>query len=260
MKKKEEAKYLEKEWKEMNLHLKSFIETGDQEALHRFRVQIKKLRAMLSFFEDTSKQPGLLKGFKPVRKIFKSAGLIREAHMNLQLGELYHLKNEAFESGQQRIIDEGTIEFRDSGKKFTKNIKDVYKHLIKQLPGVQNHSIADYYKNQLQQISTNLAISGFTEDMHTSRKLIKILVYNHKLAEKALNGSLPFNTKYLDKLQDTIGKWHDNVVAAQLFSSPELNDKPVVAKINRKNAGIKHTITSLADDFLNKATTVEVVE
>jgi CHAD domain-containing protein len=70
MKKKEEAKYLEKEWIEMNIHLKSFLKTGDQEALHRFRVQIKKLRAMLSLFEDASKQPGLLKGFKPVRKIF----------------------------------------------------------------------------------------------------------------------------------------------------------------------------------------------
>ena len=257
MKKKEEGKYLDKEWDEMNIYLKSFLETGDQEALHRFRVQIKKLRAMLSLFEDTSSQPGLLKGFKPVRKIFKSAGQIRDAHINLQLSESYDIKNETFEASQQKIIEEGTNEFRRSGKKFIKNIKTAYKQLKKQLPEVENNSIADYYKKQLQQIAANLAVSGFTEDMHTNRKLIKILVYNHKLAEKAFNGSLLFNTVYLDKLQDTIGKWHDNIVAAQLFSSPELNDKPVVTKIKRKNAGIKRNITLLKEDFLKKATTIE---
>jgi CHAD domain-containing protein len=257
MKKKEEAKHLDKEWKAMNAHLANFLETGDQEALHKFRVQIKKLRAMLSLFEGTSDQPGLLKGFKPVRKIFKYAGNIRDAHMNLQLGEMYAIKNEAFALSQQRIIEEGTVEFRQNGKKFIKDIKQAYKLLKKELPAIGNHAIADYYKKQLRSIATNLAVSGFTEDMHTNRKLIKILIYNYKLAEKALNGSVALNAPYLDKLQEAIGKWHDNIVAEQLFSSPELNDKPVVSKIKRKNAGIKRSITSLAEDFMKKATTIE---
>lgn len=258
MKKKEEAKHLDKEWKAMGTHLANFLETGDQEALHKFRVQIKKLRAMLSLFEGTSDQPGLLKSFKPVRKIFKHAGTVRDAYMNLQLGEMYAIKNDAFSLSQQRIIDEGTVEFRQNGKKFIKDIKQAYKLLKKQLPGVENHAVAGYYKKQLRAIATNLAVSGFTEDMHTNRKLIKILVYNHKLAEKALNGTVPFNAPYLDKLQEAIGKWHDNLVAVQLFSSPELNDKPVVNKINRKNASIKRSITALAQDFMKKAATIEV--
>ncbi len=257
MKKKQEAKYLDKEWKEMNAHLQKFLETGDQEALHKFRVQIKKLKAMLSLVEDTASKHGLLKDFKPVRKIFKYAGDIREAHMNLQLGETYEIKNEAFETDQHRIIEEGTNQFRLQGKKFLKNIKNAHKLLKKQLPDVDDEAIAAYYQKQLREIATNLAVSGFNEDMHTNRKLIKILVYNHKLAEKALNGSLPFNTRYLDKLQEAIGKWHDNIVAAQLFSSPELNDQPVVTKIKRKNAGLKRSISALTEDFLKKATTIE---
>ena len=258
MKKKEEAKYLDKEWMQMGVHLENFLKTGDQEELHKFRVQIKKLRAMLILFGDTSNEPGFLKGFKPVRKIFKYAGTIRDAHTNLQLSRVYDIKNDAFEAGQQKIIAEGTTEFQSNGKKFIKTIRAAHKQLKKQLPSVHNSSIAGYYKKKLQEIATNLAVSGFTEDMHTNRKLIKILVYNHKLAENALNGSLSFNKQYLDKLQETIGKWHDNIVAAQLFSSPELNDKPVVAKINRKNAGIKRKITALAGDFMKKATTVGV--
>jgi len=259
MKKKEETKYLDKEWKQMNIHLKAFLESGDQEELHRFRVQIKKVKAMLSLFENTSRQhQDLLKGFKPVKEIFRYAGHIRDAYTNLQLSERYNLKNEAFETSQQKIIEEGTTEFQHQGKKHLKHIKDAYKHLKKQLTSVHNSSIAEYYKKQLEEISANFAISAFNEDMHTNRKLIKILVYNHKLADKALNGSVPFNTQYLDKLQGAIGEWHDNIVAAQLFSTPELNDKPVVTKIKRKNAGVKRSITLMADDFLKKATAVEM--
>ena len=254
MKKKEEAKYLDKEWTEMSARLKAFLETGNQEDMHKFRVQIKKLRAMLTLFESTSRRHGLLKDFKPVKNIFRSAGHIRDAHMNLQLSERYNLKNEAFELSQQKIIEDGIIEFRSNGKEFIKNLKNAHKQLIKQLPKVDNSSIADYYKKQLEQIAGNLVVTGFTEEMHTNRKLIKILVYNHKLADKALNGSLHLNAEYLDKLQETIGKWHDNIVAAQLFSSPELNDKPIVTRIKRLNTTVKRNITLLADDFLKKAT------
>ncbi|MDF2432112.1 MAG: hypothetical protein JWP44_1743 [Mucilaginibacter sp.] len=241
----------------MRAHLMVFLEQGDQGALHKFRVQIKKLKAMLIFFQSTSKQHSLMKYFKPVKKIFKQAGQIRDAYMNLQLSERYKLKNEAFELSQKKTIEDGIGLFRQNGKKFTKTIKKAHNKLAKQLSKIDNDSIADYYEQQLQQISVNLAVSGFTDDMHTNRKLIKILVYNHKLADKALNGSLNFNTEYLDKLQDNIGKWHDNIVAEQLFSSPELNDKPVVTKIKKINANVERKIRSIANDFLHKATTRE---
>jgi CHAD domain-containing protein len=257
MKKKEEIKYLDKEWEEMNTFLKLFLEAGDQEALHKFRVQIKKIKAMLSLIEGSSNEKGLLKQFKPVRKIFKSAGYVRDAHVHLQLSSAYGFKNEEFENNQQRIIEEGTIEFQNKSKKITSNIKNTHKELKKQLPSVSNDSIAQYYKQQMEQIAVNFTVSGFTEDMHTNRKLIKILIYNHKFAGEVLSSELNFNKPYLDKLQEAIGKWHDNVLAAQLFSTPPLNDKPIVTRINRINAGIKRTITSLADDFLKKATTFD---
>ncbi len=257
MKRKEEAKYLDKEWKKMQACLKSFLETGNQDDLHKLRVQIKKLKAMLVLFEDTSAKHHLLKHFKEVKKIFRRAGEIRDAHINLQLSERYQLKNELFEQVQQKIIDEGTIEFKHKGKKFIREIKNAHKHLKKQLPKIHNNSIAGYYQQKLQEVAVNLTVSGFNEDMHDNRKLIKILVYNQKIADKALNGLLPFNTEYLDKLQEAIGKWHDNILAEQLFSSPELNDKPMVTKIKRINAGVKRSIAALADDFLKKATTID---
>ncbi|HWZ15179.1 MAG TPA: CHAD domain-containing protein [Mucilaginibacter sp.] len=259
MKKKEEVKYLEKEWKDLDAHLKAFLESGDQEELHQFRVQTKKLRAMLNLLEHASRRHGLLEEFKPVRKMFKYAGHIRDAHTNLELSSRYALKNESFEAGQQRIIEEGTNEFREQAKKYTKKIDDAYKQLKRQLPHVDNSSIAEFYKKQLEQIANNLETPRFTEDMHTNRKLIKILVYNRKLADKALNGSFTFNMAYLDQLQNSLGEWHDNIVAAELFSSPEVNDKPVATLIKKKNNNVKRRIRTLANDFMKKATTAQAV-
>lgn len=241
----------------MNARLKGFLATGDQEELHQFRVQIKKLNAMLNLFERTSRQHGLLKKFKPVRKIFKYAGHIRDAHTNLQLSSRFELKNEAFESGQQEIIARGTNEFREKADEYLNDIKTSYKNLKKQLSRIDDSAIEAYYKRQLEQIAGNLETPTFTEEMHDNRKLIKILVYNHKLANKALDGSFRFNSGYLNELQSRLGEWHDNVVAAQLFASPELNDKPVVTLINKKNTSVKRAIKSLAADFMKKATAIE---
>jgi len=259
MKKKQEIKYFHKEWKQMNNHLEAFLATGDQEQLHKFRVQIKKLRAMLNLVEHTSHQPRLLREFKPVRKIFKYAGNIRDAYTNLLLSERYQLKNEAFETGQQKIIADGIVEFQLHGKKYLKSLKNSYKLLKKQLPKVDDDAIADFYKNQLEDIAAKLQGGNFDDEMHDNRKLLKILVYNQRLAGSAL-GSLHLNAGYLDKLQKAIGDWHDNIVAAKLFSSPELNDLPVVKKINKKNAGVRLNITKLANNFIKKATEAEVAE
>ncbi len=257
MKKKEEAKFLNKEWKEMNVHLIGFMESGDQEELHQFRVQIKKLSAMLGLFEHASRQHGLLKEFKPVRKIFKHAGNIRDAHTNLQLSSRYALKNEAFEASQQKIIELGILEFRENAKKYLKNVRETHKHLKKQLPHIENNSIEEFYKKQLDQIANSLETPKFTDEMHNNRKLIKILLYNRKIADKTLNGSLSFNAAYLDRLQNSLGDWHDNVMAAELFASPEVNDKPVATLIKRKNNGLKRKIRLMANNFMKKATTVE---
>lgn len=257
MKKSEEVRYFDKVWAQMNLHLANFLETGNQQELHGYRVQIKKLKALINLLENADSQTTLNKLFKPVAKLFKKAGKVREAYVNLLLTEQFKINNQIFELEQQKIIDEGIESFRLDGKKFLKDIKEAHKLLTKSLPKIKNSTIAAYYKNQLEQIAKNLEFISFSEEMHQNRKQIKLLVYNHKLVKNALTKQLYLNEEYLDKLQETIGKWHDNVIAAQLFSSTELNEANVVKLINRKNAPVKKSIKSMATDFIKKATIVK---
>ena len=253
MKKKAELKYLDKEWTDMKKHLKAFLETGDQEHIHKFRVQVKKLRALLILMSHTSKQPELLENFKPVRKIFKKAGIIREAFINLQVVKKYNMDDEAFIKEEQEKIENGTTDFKTKGKLYLKKIKKSYKEIQQQLMPVHDKDIEAYYNKQLHEIAVNMIVSGFSQDMHNNRKLIKILVYNYKLTCSSLNDSLPININYMDKLQEAIGNWHDNLVTAELLASHDLENKKVITNINRKNAAVKRNITQMADDFLTKA-------
>src|ERR1700684_3788915 len=104
MKRKKEAKYLNKHWKKMQNGLKSFMQTDDKEQLHVLRVEVKKLRAMLTLIETVTHSKKLHKLFKPVRKVFKHAGEIRNAQINIELAHKYQLHNEKFESDQHQTM------------------------------------------------------------------------------------------------------------------------------------------------------------
>jgi len=79
------------------------------------------------------------------------------------------------------------------------------------------------------------------------------LVYNRKVAGKALEGKLDLNNDYLDKLQGQIGDWHDTILAMQLFSAPNLNAKPVIMRIKRRHTRLQKSINKLSADFWKRA-------
>ncbi|MEO6849102.1 MAG: CHAD domain-containing protein [Mucilaginibacter sp.] len=253
MKKKAEKAYFDEQWESMTTHLKVFIETGDQEELHIFRVQVKKMVAMLALFDFASSKHQLSKDFKPVRKIFKHAGLIRNAYINLQLGARYHLNSAQFISIQQDMMENETKAFKELESKYLETIKIVYKSIKHDLKDISNKRINDFYNENLQQVASALEHLEFNESLHKARKQIKILLYNRKIAQKALTGKLQVNNDYLDKLQGSIGDWHDNMLAIELFSTPELNDKPVITRIKRQNTRLKKAISVMAKGFTAKA-------
>jgi CHAD domain-containing protein len=254
MKKKTEKVHFKEQWDEMESHLKSFIAKGDQEELHLFRVQVKKLTAMLTLLDASSSKHQLLKDFKPVKLIFKHCGNIRNAYINLQLGVRYKLANEEFVMAQLYNIEKGTNDFQQQAKKYLKIIKTAHSVLVDDLKSIDNDLILEFYKTKMEQIAVTLNDLEFDETLHNCRKQIKILMYNRKIAQKALIGKLEVNNDYLDKLQGNIGDWHDNVLAIELFSTPEANDKAVVTKIKRQNTRLKKSIAILTLDFRNKAT------
>jgi CHAD domain-containing protein len=252
MKKKKERIYFNDQWDEMTDHLKKFIEHGEQEELHLFRVQVKKLRAMLELLDINSAKHPLQKDFKPVRKIFKRCGEIRNAFINLQYGQRFQFKNEDFFMNHLYEIEKGTTEVKEVGKQYLKIIKLAHDDIGSDLQHVGNKDIVAFYNAKLYNIGSFLENLQFNDELHAVRKQIKTLMYNRKIAQNALDGKLQISNDYLDKLQTLIGNWHDNVLALELFTSAGFNSKPIITKIKNQNTHLKRSITALAHDFQRK--------
>ncbi|MGN6639572.1 MAG: CHAD domain-containing protein [Mucilaginibacter sp.] len=257
MKRKTEKAYFNELWDQMTDDLEDFLKTGDQEKLHHFRVQVKKLRALLTLLDMTLKSK-LTKEFKPVKKIFKQGGKIREAYINLQLSSHYELKNDDFILNQVNDMEKEMTDFRHYAKKYLKTIKAVHDELENELKAIDDEKVNEFYKGQLEQIAAALNENQFNDDLHDCRKKIKVLLYNLKIADKALNDNLHLDKEYLDKLQGSIGDWHDTILAMQLFSAPGLNDKPVITRIKQQSSRLRKSIRELAGDFWKKAIRVQL--
>jgi CHAD domain-containing protein len=254
MNKKQERAYFDKEWNDMKASLKSYLKKEQQEDLHRFRVQVKKLRAFLILADSADQQPKLAGYFKPVRKIFKQAGEIRNAYMNQKLGESQHIHNDEFMNNQQQLQVEASRKFKAKKVRFLKKLKDVHYELKRKIQPISDLHVNLFYQTQLEQIANFIEKIEFNDQLHDCRKQVKILLYNYKLTQPVLDTKL--NEEYLKVIQTEIGDWHDHILAIELFSSDEVKDNAVVINLKKQDDKLKSDITATTKDFYNQATTV----
>jgi CHAD domain-containing protein len=257
MKKKVEKKYLRKRFKRLVSHLFSFLKTEKPEDLHAMRVEIKKMNAMLTMLKKIASKHKVSKHLKPVVKVFKQAGEIREHHINLEIGKRYHIHQNGFFDQQQQLLNKNTEEFRLNAFKYIKKVKhaekDILKHHVKH---IKRRKLIEFYVNEIRQISQAIKNVAFSEELHECRKRIKTLVYNYKLAQKATGNELKLDLQYLDIVQTQIGDWHDGVLAIDLFKSLGEEEKDTIVKIKRENVKQEKNLVTLNSDFFYKTNLV----
>ncbi|SEO91308.1 CHAD domain-containing protein [Mucilaginibacter gossypiicola] len=254
MKKETERKYVMKIWRSMKRHLRSFIKNGEQEDLHHFRTGVKKLRALLILADSAEKSPGLEKRFKPVRKIFKQAGEIRNAYINQELGKAVG-ENTDFMREQQQIMETATLAFNADKDQHRLRLRKTRRSILKRIRSVSKLHLTLYYYQQLESIATALNQLRFDESLHTCRKQLKVLLYNYTLAGPELE--ISFNEAYIDQVQEAIGNWHDNQLALELFATGETGSSDGIANgLKKQSARLKKQLTLLTRNFQEQATTV----
>lgn len=214
---------------------------------------------MMELLDADSSKKKFKKDFKPIRKIFKHCGNIRNAYINLQFGVQYQYKNEEFLMARLYEIETGIKEVKEMGKQYLKTIKIAHEDIDYDLKALDDDAILEFYRSRVNRVANVIAHLQFNDELHSARKQIKILMYNRKMAHKALDGKLNIDTDYLDKLQSLIGDWHDNTLALELFCSPDINYPPIITKIKKQNTRFKRTITALAHDFEKKVILNEAV-
>jgi CHAD domain-containing protein len=238
MKKKQLKHYLDKEWKMAQQWLKNFVDEGEKEALHRFRVQIKKLRAFITLARETEAGKGLKKDFKPVRNIFQKAGTIRDAQLRITLGKEQKAGRD-YIAKQKRQLYENTRRFRLQGKRYLKRTNKSHKEVGRHVKPMADKDIRNYYNDQLHWVSEN--ISGSTALLHPCRKRLKVLIYGYKFAGKALKQDI--DKDYLKALEKSIGDWHDNCLSCRLFPA-----------LQQREQGLLDKVHNLSENFYNRTT------
>ena len=225
-----------------------FGKDRDAEELHKLRVETKKLKAYAAF---ASKLTGknLKKKLDAVTKVFKKAGEIRAANLNLAAIKQYGIRSPGFKKGHQAIAENGSEQFITSSERYMENIKAACNSLQDECRDIGDKKIYKFYEKRISTLSSFFRENFDEKNLHSRRKIIKVLLYVRNLLSEKLRQELALNVSYLDALQDTAGKWHDAIVFIELLETAAASNSKKPERLIQEKEGLLQAVKSLGAHF-----------
>lgn len=210
MRSKLERYYTQRE-KNILQHLHKF-ETGiSEEGLHHFRIELKKLRALLRFFQWVYGKRALKKARKTVDTVFREAGTLREQQL---LVRWLH-KNRLTKLKKSYADEQFLPEISGALQKILKAIRKKLSAVLEQnrkLVAATTQGITEEYAAKLKhRIEKRLSQKPAEAEWHGLRKLLKQWIYSVNWIEKQRSTSLSQRYRFSNQLQEAIGNWHDAI-------------------------------------------------
>lgn len=244
-------KFIAKRCGEIRHQVKEFCATRDPEALHVLRVETKKLRASLRLLQASTGQDH--HDAKGLRSVYKTAGTIRTAQINLKILQDLKLDNPAFVREQDKIIGETSATFCKEAQHYRHKLHSFQDHLEASTQDVKSEKVKSFFRDRIAKLSLFFSAGTLdTAGLHNARKETKELMYVYALLPPALAASLGVNTAYLDQIQHKIGDWHDNTVTLSLLQGFGNADPALVGELQRAEAAHLAEIKTLATGFDQK--------
>lgn len=247
LKRKQLDAYLDKRFSDMKNQLGTFSSTGEQEELHHFRVNVKKVKALIGLLESTGRYKRNHINHSPLKKIFKQAGKIRTAYIELLLMKHYSLKDEAYYRTQQELINQWSEDFGNKLKRHSAILRKAKKKLLAGTGNIRGKSIKRYVKSLLEKLSDLFSSNKDDNEYHKARMVLKNLLYTYELFPEKSKKKLKPDNAYFDELQEAIGKWHDAAVALNRIARISPASKPEA--LSKRERELFQAMTSLTKDF-----------
>ncbi len=239
--------------KAMLRHLTTFFELKNPEALHRFRIQVKKMKALLLFLQDDVQLKYETGYHKSLQSIFKHAGRIRNAHINIGLLIKYPVSDLSYKIEQENIENNGIVQFCAKQNAYIRTVKSIRKVLSETFRDIDDKYIVALYKKRLKKIARFFhQPTENIEQLHNTRKKIKNLLYLYRILPKSLAWKLHLKEAYLEDLQDAIGKWHDVVLLLELLKTEGYANRSEIAAIHREKRRLFRSVQTLSANFAQK--------
>ena len=248
-----QKKHLKSIGKSMLRHLQAYYDTLDAEELRRFRVQVKKLKALLAMVQHESTAINGSKNLKLIRSVYQHAGQIRSGHLHLALLEKYTLATPAFMQLLENTVKRETDEFNTCHKDYLKLLRKQFKSLNGVLQEVKGRVVLVRYKKQLKHLDHFFVKAYWTpEKLHKSRKKIKNLMYLYGILPKSLTRKLCLNIDYLDQLQEILGAWHDVRATFEWLKKEGVVKGRGLVKLQQEEEHLIHSVRDYTRGFAQK--------
>jgi CHAD domain-containing protein len=242
-----QKKYLNRKNQEWQQHLREFVATRDPESLHQLRVTLKKVKA-LARFTEACVGGNLIKDFNGLKKMFKQAGVIRDAGNHLELLERFHPAPQQYKEQQQQVQSTETEKFLRRAKKHIHKGKRAGRRLLGAIHSISAVRVHDWYAVQM--VATGILLTASGDELHKARKQIKDMLYVDKLLPESVSESLRLDREYLDELQEAIGRWHDASIVVAAWAGKDLEaSQAMVRDYRSKEAEVR----GLASQFYLRA-------
>lgn len=192
-------------------HLQIFEKSVSEEGLHEFRVELKKMRAILKFLRTEYGKSAIKKTKMAVDLIFQEAGTLREHHLLLAwLGNnrLHRLQKSC---AAEHPVTEMSIALQKVLHVIRKKLAARFVKSQQLVERIQQ-PVTDLYTATLKhRIEETLRKIPAEPEWHALRKLIKQWLYAVNWTSTSKSTSLSHLYTYSNQLQEAIGNWHDAI-------------------------------------------------
>jgi CHAD domain-containing protein len=244
--KKKQRQYLTEKEQRWLRELIVFDESRDEKALHRLRLEVKKIRALVELAKVRSGKRAVAH-FSGLKKMFRKAGVIRDAGSQVRFLEQRRLLSEGHRDRQAMSTQAAGDTFAAHIHQYRKKGKKASKRLKTEMHTIHAGRVLRWYAGEI--IGTGLLLGGAGDELHQARKKIKTMLYLQKLLPVTITKRVKLNTVYLDELQEAIGQWHDAVVAMADWGEENPEGKRAV---NLECLDREQVVRALAAEFQRK--------
>lgn len=230
-----------KHYGKLNEHIKKVAKEFDVEAIHKFRVEYKKLRAFLRMILQEFDTADKIKISKKFKKGYNISGSIRDLQLQqqriLEATKLEIKKPKAYLCLLQKEIEKLKLELTEIflKKPITKSKKKTDASVPDTFP---SNGFLNFVQQKWTTVYAIILSDNFSdENIHAIRKNLKDLFYNLKIYEGVEQDILSMsiwkgkNDQYFNKLLDELGNFQDKRTAIALLKYYWINS---LNKYNRE--------------------------
>jgi CHAD domain-containing protein len=207
--------------KSIEKQLHRFYFDRKMERLHQIRVDIKKIKAILSFVKKV-----YCENFESdsLKTLFTNAGEIRQFQITIELLESISFPPQNIIQCLKQKRDVLIKEFLIEIPSYLKLVNQFQENFYFNFLNPSEKAITYYLTSRRKKANRNFNCRRRSK-MHRFRKLLKKIMYVYGILPKKMKKHLELKVGLINKVQKEVGEWHDTYAAIDFLILNNVNRK-----------------------------------